>query len=112
MAETEEEEHNAELPKQSIVFENPSKLNTGLELQVINPLNLKLDSQEDNPQPDEKLEESSHAKDMHQNDKAENVPLWTMYFDGSCTKTNAGAGVWISNTKNNHTESISCKLNF
>ena len=35
-----------------------------------------------------------------------------MYFDGSCTRTNAGAGVWISNTKSNHTESISCKLNF
>ena len=35
-----------------------------------------------------------------------------MYFDGSCTKNNAGAGVWITNTKNNHTETISCKLNF
>ena len=35
-----------------------------------------------------------------------------MYFDGSCTRTNTGAGVWISNTENNHTDCISCKLKF
>ena len=35
-----------------------------------------------------------------------------MYFDGSYTRTNAGVGVWISNTENNHTYCISCKLNF
>ena len=35
-----------------------------------------------------------------------------MHFNGSCTKTNAGAGVWMCNTEKNHTESISCKLNF
>ena len=66
MAETEGQEHNAELPKQSIVSEDPSTLNIGLELQVINPLNLKLDSQQDNPQPDEKLEESRDTKPIHQ----------------------------------------------
>ena len=93
MVETKEEKHNVELPKQSTVSENPSKLNTGLELQVINPLNLNLDSQKRNPQPDDKLEESTHTKDLHQNDKTENDPLWAMYFDGSCTRTNAGAGV-------------------
>ena len=89
-AEAKEEENNAQVPKRSIVSEDPSKLNTGLELHVINPLNLKLDSQQDNPQPDEKLEESNDTKSIHQ---TENLPLWTMYFDGSCTKTNAGAGV-------------------
>ena len=35
-----------------------------------------------------------------------------MHFDGSCTKTNASAGVWIRNTEKNHTESLSCRLNF
>ena len=35
-----------------------------------------------------------------------------MYFDGSCTKSNADAGVWITNTENNHIEIISWKLNF
>ena len=41
-----------------------------------------------------------------------NGPLWSMFFDGSCTKTNAGAGVWINSTEKNHIENISCKLNF
>ena len=45
-------------------------------------------------------------------DETENSPLWSMYFDGSCTKSNAGAGVWITKTENNHIENISCKLNF
>ena len=45
-------------------------------------------------------------------DKTEKSPLWSMYFDGSCTRTNAGVGVWITNTENNRTECISCKLNF
>ena len=90
LAEMEEEEHNSERPEQSIASKNPSQLDIGIELQVINLLNLKLDSQEDNPQPDEKLEESKDTKPIHQ---TENVPLWTMYFDGSCTRTNAGAGV-------------------
>ena len=112
MDETEEEEYNAELSRQFTVSKNPSKPNTGLELRIINPLNLNIDSQESNPQPDEKLEESNHTKDMHQTDKTENNPLWTMYFDGSCTRTNAGAGVWITNTDSKHTECISCKLNF
>ena len=35
-----------------------------------------------------------------------------MNFDGSCTKNNAGAGIWIHNTKNNHIEWHSYRLNF
>ena len=35
-----------------------------------------------------------------------------MNFDGSCTKNDAGAGIWIHNTENNHAEGHSYKLNF
>ena len=35
-----------------------------------------------------------------------------MHFDESCTRNNAGAGVWICNTERNHKESLSCRLNF
>ena len=35
-----------------------------------------------------------------------------MNFDGSCTKNNAGAGIWIHNIENNHTEGHSYRLNF
>ena len=35
-----------------------------------------------------------------------------MNVDGSCTKKNAGAGVWLCNTENNHTESHAFKLDF
>ena len=35
-----------------------------------------------------------------------------MKFDGSCTKNNAGARVWLHNTENNYTESHAFKLDF
>ena len=35
-----------------------------------------------------------------------------MYFDRSCTRKNAGVGVWMCNTESNHTEIISYRLNF
>ena len=38
--------------------------------------------------------------------------LWKINFDGSCSKLSAGAGVWIHNTKTNHAEGHSYKLNF
>ena len=45
-------------------------------------------------------------------DSSQTSPLWSMNFDGSCTKNNAGAGIWIHNTENNHTEGHSYRLNF
>ena len=42
--------------------------------------------------------------------KSANNPLWSMNFDGSCTKRNAGAGVWLHNTGNNYVESHAFKL--
>ena len=84
-------------------------------------------NQENNPQINENLGESKQIqlsaeipqqplstlvkKDTNQ-DETKKCPLWSMYFDGSCTKNNFGAGFWITNTEKNHTESISCKLNF
>ena len=35
-----------------------------------------------------------------------------MNFDGSCTKNDAGVGIWIHNTQYNHAEGHSYKLNF
>ena len=35
-----------------------------------------------------------------------------MRFDGSCSKTSAGAGIWLYNREKNHTEVHSYKLNF
>ena len=35
-----------------------------------------------------------------------------MSFDGSCSKTGAGAGIWVHNTENNYVEGHSYKLNF
>ena len=35
-----------------------------------------------------------------------------MSFDGSCSKTSSGAGIWVHNTEKNHEESHSYKLNF
>ena len=112
MADTEGEEHITQVSKQFAALENFGKQNTGLDLQVVGPLLLNFDSKENSPQHIEKLEESNHMEDVHQTDKTENDPLWSMYFDGSCTKTNAGAGVWITNTESQHTECISCKLKF
>ena len=91
------------------------------------PLLLIIESQECIPQINENLGESKQIQlsakipqqplstiieeDSNQ-DKTEKIPLWSMYFDGSCTRTNVGVGVWINNTEKNHTECISCKLNF
>ena len=35
-----------------------------------------------------------------------------MNFDGSCTRNNAGAGVWLRNTENYHAESHAVNLHF
>ena len=35
-----------------------------------------------------------------------------MSFDGSCSKTSAGAGIWVHNTENNHAKGHSYRLNF
>ena len=55
---------------------------------------------------------STLVEENSDQDETDNSPLWSMYFDGSCTRKNAGAGVWINNTESKHTEGISCKLNF
>ena len=39
-------------------------------------------------------------------------PLWNMIFDGSCGKEGSGVGLWVYNTRNNHAEGHSYKLNF
>ena len=57
MVDREEEEPNTEVSKQFDVFENFSKPNTCLELQIMHPSLLNLDSQECNPQHSEKPEE-------------------------------------------------------
>ena len=92
------------------------------------PLLLNLESQEISPQHNEKpkvlkqiqrsvdLQEQSEStlveEDSNQTSESETSPLWSMKFDGSCTKTNVGAGIWIHNTKNHHTEGHSYRLNF
>ena len=58
MADREEEVNTTEVSKQFVAFENFSKPNTGLELQVMYPFLLNLDSKESNPQHSEKFEES------------------------------------------------------
>ena len=93
----------------------------------MHPLILNLDNQENNPQHNEKpkeLKQIQLSADIQQQSEStlveedsnqgetENSPLWSMYFDGSCTKNNAGASVWITNTENNHIESISYKFKF
>ena len=35
-----------------------------------------------------------------------------MNFDGLCTKTNVGVGIWLYNIGNNYSEAYSYKLNF
>ena len=45
-------------------------------------------------------------------DEYETSHLWSMIFDGSCTKTGVGAGIWVHNKKNNHAEGHSYKLKF
>ena len=113
--------------KQFAEFEDISKLNKGLELQVMRPLLLNLDTKENDPQINANLWESKQiqlsadipqqlestlVKEDSNQDETKNSPLWSMFSDGFCTKTNIGAGVWITNTENNHIENISCKLNF
>ena len=123
MADREDEANTTELSKQFAEPLSISKLNKGLKLQVMHPLLLNIENQESGPQPNniseemkqiqlsvdtqEQSESTVVEEDVHQTDEIETIPLWSMYFDGSYTRTNAGAGVWISNTENNHTESIS-----
>ena len=108
MADREEEKHNAEVSKQFDAFKDSCKPNKGLQLQGRCPLLLNIHNQENNPQINENLGESKQIQlsveipqqplstlveeDSNQ-DETENGPLWSMYFDGSCTKNNAGAGV-------------------
>ena len=128
MTNREEEENTTELSKKFVEPLNIRKLNKGLELQVMHPLLLNLDTQENMPPLNKKPEESkqiqlsaaNHEKsesivveqDIHQTNETKNSPLWSMYFDGSCTRTNTGASVWISNIEIEHTECISCRLKF
>lgn len=46
------------------------------------------------------------------NDKPENNPLWRMKFYGSCTRKNAGAGVWLHNTESDYADSHAFKMDF
>ena len=41
-----------------------------------------------------------------------NEPLWNLDFDGVVSKEGSGAGVWVLNSKTNHSEGHSYKLNF
>ena len=116
------------MSKQFATFEKISNQNKGLELQVRCPLLLNIHNQESIPQINKNLGESKNLQlsseiqqqsestiveeDIHQTDEIKTSPLSSMHFDRSCTKTNAGASVWICNTENNHIESISCRLNF
>ena len=116
------------MSKQFAKPKNYNKPNTGLELQIIHPLLLNLQSQENSPQIKEKPEELKqiqHSADFREQSKstlveedsnqtAENKtsPLWSMNFDRSCTRSNASVGVWIRNIENNHTEGHSYRLDF
>ena len=54
-----------------------------------------------------------HAPHQERNDvKLKSEPLWEMNFDGSCTKRNAGARVWIHNAKIDYAESHAYNLHF
>ena len=118
MVNREEEVNTTEISKQFAEPLNFSKPNTGLELQIMRPSIFNLESKEIVPQNNEKLEElkqsqqSANTKEQSKRtlveedsnqDETETSPLWSMNFDGSCTRTNFGAGVWICNTENNHT---------
>ena len=109
MANREEEEDNTELLKIFSKSENYNKLNPGLELQIIRPFLLNIESQESNPKRNEKpkelkqiqcsvsLQEQSESalveEDSNQTAEPESSPLWSMKFDGSCTRRNVGVGV-------------------
>ena len=60
----------------------------------------------------EQSESTLVEEDINKTDETKTSPLWSMHFDGSCTKSDAGVGVWLRNTMNNHTEGHSYKLNF
>ena len=62
MADREEEKPNAEVSKQFAAFEDISKLNKDLELQVRCPLLLNFHNQENNPQINENLGESKQIQ--------------------------------------------------
>ena len=109
MANREEEANTTELSKQFSEPLNNSEPNVGLELQVMHPFLLNIESQESDPQPNNISEEMKQIQlsadtqgqsestvveeDIHQTDEIKTSPLWSMYFDGSCTRTNAGVGV-------------------
>lgn len=128
MADREEEENETEASRQFSKPENYSKQKIGLELKIIHPLLLSLENQEISPQRNEEpgdlsqiqqisnlqeqFESTLVEEDSNQTDEPETTPLWSMNFDGSCTKRNAGAGIWIHNTENNHTEGYSYRLKF
>ena len=119
MANREEEVNTTEVSKQFVEPLKSSKPNTGLEPKFMCPLILNLESQEIIPQHNEKLEELKQIQlsddilqpsestlveeDNNQTKEPETSPLWIMCFDGSYTRSNVGAGVWICNTENNHT---------
>ena len=91
MADREEEVNTTELSKQSVEPLNHSKPNIGLELQVMHPLLLNLDTKEYDPQMNENQGESKHLQlsadiqqqsestlvkeDIHLTDETENSPL-------------------------------------
>ena len=56
-------------------------------------------------QVEEKLVETNDANYEHE-------ILWHLEFDGSVNKFGAGAGVWIYNLENNHSEGHAYRLNF
>ena len=109
MIDREEDEDNVGMSELFAEPENPRKLKKGLELQVMHPLLLNLDNEENNPQPSKIPEELKQIKltaeiqqqseitlveeDNHQTDETENIPLWSMNFDDSCTRINTGVGV-------------------
>ena len=119
MIDREEEEDNVGVSEQFVEPVNSSKQNTGLEIEITCPFPLKIESQESSPQTNkkpkemkwiqlsadtqEKSESTVVEEDNHQTDETKNSPLWSMYFDGSCTRTNVDVGVLIWNTENNHT---------
>ena len=52
-----------------------------------------------------------YKKIMVESDK-QNEPLWSLDFDGVVSKEGSGGGVWVSNSKKNHSKGHSYKLNF
>ena len=53
-----------------------------------------------------------NIKPKPKNDNIFHQSLWHLDFDGSVKKLGAGAGVWIKNMENNHSEGHAFRLNF